>query len=32
MEVPDNMHVTIGLRRKVFYCRQGLSFLSPVLY
>jgi len=32
IEVPDNMHVTIGWRRQVFYCRPGVSFLSPDLY
>jgi len=32
MEVPDNIHVTIGWRRQVFYCRTGVSFLSPDLY
>jgi len=29
MEVPDNIHVTIGSRRQVFYCRP---VLSPDLY
>jgi len=32
MEVPDNIHVTVGWRRQVFYCRPGVSFLSPNLY
>jgi len=34
MAVPDNIHVhvTIGWRRQVFYCRPGVSFLSPDLY
>jgi len=32
MEVPDNIHVTIGWRRQVLYCRPGVSFLSPDLY
>jgi len=31
MEVPDNIHVTVGWRRQVFYCRLGVSFLSPDL-
>jgi len=29
MEVPDNI---IVWRRQVFYCRPGVSFLSPDLY
>jgi len=29
MEVPDNIHVTIGWRRQEFYCIPGVSFLSP---
>jgi len=28
MEVPDNIHVAIGWRRQVFYCRPGVSFQS----
>jgi len=32
MEVPDNIIVTIVWRRQVFYCRPGVSFLSPDLY
>jgi len=32
MELPDNIHVTFGWRRQVFYCRPGVSFLSPDLY
>jgi len=32
MEVPNNMHVTIGWRRQVIYCRPGVSFLSPDLH
>jgi len=32
MEVPDNVHVNIGRRRQVFYCRPGVSLLSPDLY
>jgi len=25
MEVPDNIHVTIGWRRQVLYCRPGVE-------
>jgi len=31
VEVPDNIHVTIGWKRQVFYCKPGVSFLSPDL-
>jgi len=30
--VPDNIHVTIGWIRQVFYCRPGVNFLSPDFY